>query len=234
MVAEAEAAQAIVPLREQEAAKGAVLHRFKVAQETLEREAERTAVRQRELASRVEQLGRDLAREDSLIAEAKEAMSRLDGEAQSLVNTTRLASDFEQQALAAYDAAGAALKVAEARLTERTTAAADARARRQSLEAQKAERQREVAKLERQLIALDAQTREIIGRAPDASKLQIGRGNRPALDGADRRHRGADIGRGRRRAGRGAEAKASSEAAADLALVCRVSSRPKWIPWPSS
>src|SRR5581483_8503366 len=65
-----------------------------------------------------------------------------------------------------------ALEAAEARLAERTTAAAEARARRQSLEARKNERREQIAKLERQLLALETQTREIIGRAPDASKLK--------------------------------------------------------------
>ena len=65
------------PLRDQEAAKGAVLHRFKVEQENLEREAQRTADRRRELEARVEQLERDRAREESLIAEAKETLARL-------------------------------------------------------------------------------------------------------------------------------------------------------------
>jgi chromosome segregation protein len=172
VVAEAEAADKIQPLREQEAAKGAVLHRFKVEQDNLEREAQRAAARQRELEGRVAQLGRDLAREESLIAEAKETLARLDAETQSLANTTRLAADFEQKALADYDAADSALKVAEVRLADLTIRTAEARARRQSIEAQRGERQAQVAKLERQMVALDAQTREIVGRAPDASKLK--------------------------------------------------------------
>ena len=172
VVAEAEAADKIQPLREQEAAKGAVLHRFKVEQENLEREAQRAAARQRELEGRIAQLGRDLAREESLIAEAKETLARLDTETESLANTTRLAADFEQKALADYDAADSALKVAEVRLADLTTRTAETRARRQSLESQRAERQGQVTKLERQMVALDAQTREIVGRAPDASKLK--------------------------------------------------------------
>ena len=91
---------------------------------------------------------------------------------QSLANTTRLAADFEQKALADYDTADAALKVAEVRLADLTTRTAETRARRQSLETQRAERQGQVTKLERQMVALDAQTREIVGRAPDASKLK--------------------------------------------------------------
>jgi chromosome segregation protein len=172
VVAEAEAAEKLQPLRDQEAAKGAILHRFKVEQENLEREARRNAERLQELEARVEQLIRDRAREEALIAEAKETLVRLQGELESLANTDKLAADFEAKALAAYDAADAALKNAEARLAQATTAAAEARARRQSTEAQLRERQERAAKLERQLAALEAQTREIIGRAPDASKLK--------------------------------------------------------------
>jgi chromosome segregation protein len=170
--AEADAAAQLQPLRDQEAAKGAILARFKIEQDNLEREAQRTADRQRELEARVEQLNRDMAREETLIAEAKETLERLEAEIASLANTARLAADFEQKALAAHDQAETALEVAETRLSEVTTAAAEARARRQSLETQKRERTDRVAKLERQLLALETQTREIVGRAPDASKLK--------------------------------------------------------------
>jgi chromosome segregation protein len=172
VAAEAEAAAAIQPLREQEAAKGAVLHRFKVEHDNLEREAQRTAERLRELEGRVAQLARDREREESLIAEAKETLARLEAETASLKSTEKLAAEFEQKALAAYDESEAALGGAETRLSELTNAVAQARARRQSLEAQLRERQERASKLERQLAALETQTREIVGRAPDASKLK--------------------------------------------------------------
>ncbi|RTL72687.1 MAG: chromosome segregation protein SMC [Hyphomicrobiales bacterium] len=170
--AEIEAASAIPALREEEAAKAAVLHRFKVEQENLEREAKRMADRQAELEARLAQLKRDYAREESLIAEAKETIARLDTEAESIASTGKLAAEFEQKALAAYDEAETTLKTAEQRLSALTTKTAEARAHRQSLERQRAERKEQVGKLERQLIALDGQFREIVGRAPDASKLQ--------------------------------------------------------------
>jgi chromosome segregation protein len=170
--AEAEAAASIQPLREQEAAKGAVLHRFKVEHENLEREAQRTDERRRELQDRLAQLERDRAREEQLIVEAKETLARLEAETASLASTEKLAAEFEQKALAAYDESEAALKTAETRLSELTGAVAEARAHRQSLEAQLRERRERAAKLERQLVALDQQTREIVGRAPDASKLK--------------------------------------------------------------
>jgi chromosome segregation protein len=169
---EAETAEGLQPLREIEAAKGAVLARFRLEQEALEREAERTADRQRDLEERGAQLKRDLARERSLIGEAKETLERIEAERISLANTAQLATGFEQKALKACDEAEAALKAAEARLRELTTATADARARRTSLEQQRGERRAQIAKLQRQLAALEAQTREIIGRAPDASKLK--------------------------------------------------------------
>src|SRR5262245_46954490 len=172
VTAEAEAAAAIPPLREQEAAKGAVLHRFKVEHDNLEREAQRAAERLRELEGRMAQLERDKAREESLIEEAKDTLARLDAETVSLASTAKLAAEFEQKALAAYDESEAALGSAEARLSELTNAVAQARARRQSLEGQLRERQERAGKLERQLVALEQQTREIIGRAPDASKLK--------------------------------------------------------------
>ncbi|HEY1246776.1 MAG TPA: AAA family ATPase [Hyphomicrobiaceae bacterium] len=172
VTAEAEAAARIQPLREQEAAKGAVLHRFRVERDNLEREAQRTAERLRELEGRVAQLARDKAREESLIAEASETLARLEAETVSLESTARLAAEFEQKALVAYDGSEAALAGAEVHLSEMTHAVAQARARRQSLEGQLRERQERAAKLERQLVALQQQTREIVGRAPDASKLK--------------------------------------------------------------
>ena len=170
--AEAESGAQLQPLRDQEAAKGAVLARFKIEQDNLEREASRTADRGRELEARVGQLARDMGREETLITEAKETLEHLEAELASLANTARLAADFEQKALAAHDQAEVELADAETRLSALTTAAADARARRQSLEAQSRERRDQVAKLERQLVGLEAQTREIVGRAPDASKLK--------------------------------------------------------------
>ena len=169
---EAEAAAGIQPLREREAAKGAVLHRFKVEYENLEREAQRTDERRRELEGRLAQLERDRAREEHLIVEAKETLARLEAETASLASTEKLAAEFERKALAAYDESETALRTAEARLSELTGAVAEARAHRQSLEARLGERRERAAKLERQFVALEQQTREIVGRAPDASKLK--------------------------------------------------------------
>ena len=191
MRAEAEAAEQLQPLRDQEAAKGAVLHRFKIEQENLEREAQRTAERRRELEARVEQLTRDRAREEALIAEAKETLARLEGEMESLANTDKLAAEFEQKALAAYDEAddrpqgrrGAARRAHHGR---RRGARAPPEHRGAAARAPGAR-----AKLERQLDG--ARSADARDRRPRAGCLQAQgrRRGRPAADGRHRRHRGS-------------------------------------------
>jgi len=64
---------------------------------------------------------------------------------------------------------------------------AEARAKRRSLEASEAERKEAIAKIERQLLALGAQARDVAGRAPDAVKLAAitEEGQRLAREGAE-------------------------------------------------
>jgi chromosome segregation protein len=219
LTAEAEAAAAIQPLREQEAAKGAVLHRFKVEHDNLEREAQRSAERLRELEGRVAQVERDKAREESLIEEARDTQARLEAEAVSLKSTAKLAAEFEQKALAAYDESEAALGSAEARLSDLTHAVAQVRARRQSLEGQLRERQERAAKLQSQLVALEQQTREIVGRAPDAAKLKAATevGQKLMADIAE--IEGMTVGAEEAVQAAAAQAKASSDAAAQAMLA---------------
>ena len=81
-----------------------------------------------------------MAREQSLIAEAKETLARLDAETGSLANTARLAADFEQKALVAFDEAESTLKSRRGAPELADDGTAEARARRQTLEKQKAER----------------------------------------------------------------------------------------------
>src|SRR5499427_6417881 len=63
MRAEADTAAGMQPLRDAEAAKGAALARLRLEQENMEREAQRTLDRQKELEARIDQLNRDMQRE---------------------------------------------------------------------------------------------------------------------------------------------------------------------------
>ena len=168
---EARLAERMDPLREEEGKRAAILGRLRVEQENFEREAARAAERERELRARAEQLGSDTAREEALIAEAREILADLGSEIEALGAAEAKAGDSEREARARLESAQDALRGAEAKLTELTTKVAEHRARKQTLDASLSERQGSLAKLGRQLTELGAQAREIAGRAPDAEKL---------------------------------------------------------------
>ncbi|MBZ0208342.1 MAG: AAA family ATPase, partial [Hyphomicrobium sp.] len=168
---EARLAERMDPLREQEAKRAAVLGRLRIEQENFEREAARAAERERELRARAEQLTGDAAREEALIAEARQILADLGAEIEGLASAEAEAGEAEHGARARLESAQAALREAETKLAELTTKVAEHRARKQSVEAGLAERQGVIAKLTRQLAELQTQAREIAGRAPDAEKL---------------------------------------------------------------
>jgi len=171
LAGEARLAEAMGPLREEEAKRAAVVGRLRLEQETLEQEAMRSAERVRELKARVAQLDGDIAREQALIAEAREILSGLEAEVEALQAAEAGADASEREAQEKLSSSKSELKSAEARLAELTAEVAERRARRQALDASLAERQETVAKLEGQIGELDGQAREIAGRAPDAEKL---------------------------------------------------------------
>ena len=169
---EAQRAEAMGPLREEEARRGAALARIRIEQETFEKEARRLADRQRELMARAEQMQRDIAREQQLVAEAREIIDRLAGEAYTITVESESGVVAEEAGRERLGSAEAALGVAEARLGELTRRAIEARARRRSLESAHAERIGHVRRIEQQLVTLAAQARDIAAKAPDAERLQ--------------------------------------------------------------
>ena len=81
---QAEAAEKLQPLRDEEAARAAVLHRLSVERDALEREEARAKARQAELETRLAQASRDLAREEEHIAEAEGMLRGLGEEGRRL------------------------------------------------------------------------------------------------------------------------------------------------------
>ena len=169
---EARLAEALNPLREAEAKRAAALGRLRIEQENFEREAERAAERERELRARADQLAGDSAREEALIAEARDILDDLEGEIEALTDADTQTEEAARAARERLEEAQETLREAEAQLAELTTKVADHNARKRSAEANLAERQGMIAKLTRQLSELQGQAREIAGRAPDAEKLQ--------------------------------------------------------------
>jgi len=153
---QAEAAEKLQPLRDEEAARAAVLHRLSVERDALEREEARAKARQAELETRLAQASRDLAREEEHIAEAEGMLRGLGDERRRLEKASSRA--HEEPALREAAAkAKATLEAAELALREATTLLAEARAERGRLDGEKTELQGRIAKLEAQAGELEQQ-----------------------------------------------------------------------------
>ena len=172
--AEAETAAQLQPLRDQEAAKGAVLHRFKIEQDNLEREAQRTADRQpRAGGPRRAAQARPGARGDADRRGQGDAGSASRARSPRSPTPARWRRTSSRRRWPPTTRPETALKArrgppqrAHHRGGRGARAPAEPGTRRRASAGSRSH------KLERQLVGLEAQTREIVGRAPDASKLK--------------------------------------------------------------
>ena len=141
-------------LRDEEAARAAVLHRLSVERDALEREEARAKARQAELETRLAQASRDLAREEEHIAEAEGMLRGL----------ARKAAGSPWRVRATTRSRSCARRLRERRQSSRgraglaaaTTALAEARAERRRLEGEKAEHRAAWRGLEAQAVELAA------------------------------------------------------------------------------
>ncbi len=110
------AAAAMPPLREEEARRGAALHRIALAREALESEEKRAKERAAELERRIAQFAGDLAREEALIADAAGVMERLAAEDADLAEQADQAEEDAAQARELEEGAERRLASAESEL----------------------------------------------------------------------------------------------------------------------
>ena len=164
-------AETVPPLRDSEAAKAATVARFKIEQDNLEREAERAAVRTKDLEARAKQLETDLARESGFFTEAKETLVRLDADLAAIREAESAEAKNEAEARETLTNAEQAQSDADANFAEVTHRAAEARAKLKSLETELNDRKDTVGKITRQLASLASQIRDIADRAPDSEKI---------------------------------------------------------------
>jgi chromosome segregation protein len=153
---QAEAAEKLQPLRDEEAARAAVLHRLSVDRDALEREEARAKARQAELETRLAQASRDLAREEEHIAEAEGILRGL-GEEKRRLEAASSRDHEEPRLRGAAATAKQTLDAAETALREATNFLAEARAKRGRLEAEKTEIETLIGKLEAQANELAAE-----------------------------------------------------------------------------
>ena len=146
---QAEIAEKLQPLRDEEAARAAVLHRLSVERDALEREEARAKARQAELETRLAQASRDLAREEEHIAEAEGQIRRIEHETRRL--TEAGSRDHEEPQLREAAAiAASALSAAECAFSAATEDLARARAERRRIDVEQSEFEKRIALLERQ------------------------------------------------------------------------------------
>src|SRR5262245_14239414 len=168
---QAEAAEKLQPLRDEEAARAAVLHRLSAERDAIDREEARATARQAELETRLAQASRDLAREEEHIAEAEGILRRL-GEEKRRLEAASSRDHEEPQLRAASAKAKAALDEAETTLRAATTALAEARAKRGQHEGEKSELQARMARLEAQAGEIEAELARAETESGSGGQLQ--------------------------------------------------------------
>ncbi len=149
------AAADLPALREDEARRGAALHRITLARDALEAEEKRASEREAELERRAAQFVRDVQREEALIADAAGVIERLAAEGASLAEDLDAAGLVAADARQREEAAQAKLATAEAELAEAQAASSDLNARRHALGAAAAEEGRRLARLEAELAGIE-------------------------------------------------------------------------------
>ena len=135
--ARSEIAASLPPLRTSEAEKAAEYQRLALGREELDREEARVTDALTQLANRQNQLTQDIARETSLLDDAKSAVARLADEAESLAVQIAEASPQQAAAKDVLEAARLTASQNEANLAEASAALRAAATTRHSLASRK-------------------------------------------------------------------------------------------------
>jgi len=154
--AQADAATALPPLRNDEAGAAAALQRLRVAHDALNAEAERVAAAQADARTRLQQTEADLARERGRKGDAEAAIADLDGQRATLEQERVGEDERANVARQARDDALGATTTAEAEHERLMRKVADDEALRDSVD-------REIAEFEDRLRRLAARREEVAG-----------------------------------------------------------------------
>ena len=157
--------EAIKPLRDEEMAASAILHRLSVERDRLDHEARRIEAETARLAETLRRIDADRAREEIIVEDAKTALERLTQESTRLEAEIAAAPERTPQLEAAWKLAESERARTEAELMRLNAEAAADQARREAAQGRVA----------------DAQSR--VGRAGRA--LDMAKTDRAALGGAD-------------------------------------------------
>ncbi|KAG1648939.1 Chromosome partition protein Smc [Nymphon striatum] len=128
------AQKALPPLRDAEMVAAAVLQRLTIARDQLDSEAGRLRARKAEYEQRIAQLSEDIAREERMVAENADILTRLAQEETTLKSQEEGASDREAALALKVEEAKKASEVSEADLATLTAERAEALALRTQLQ----------------------------------------------------------------------------------------------------
>jgi chromosome segregation protein len=167
----AEAAAALPPLRAAESEIRTALERHRVAQEQIAAEEERARSALTEAATRLSQIGQDLAHAERLRNDSGAAESRLALEEAALTDADSGHAARAEAARATVAEAAESVRIAEAEANGTTEAAAEANARAQAVARQLAEVEQRCRRLDAQLGQVRAERDRIGSQAVDAALL---------------------------------------------------------------
>ena len=134
-------------LRQSEASSAAELQRLVIARQTLEDEERRIAAQLANADARLQQVASDIVREESLAADAREALARLEDERAVLAEAQTQEGAAREEAEAALNAVSADVAARESELTQLTQRIAAEEAERASLLRQRDEAATRLARL---------------------------------------------------------------------------------------
>ena len=169
--AQLEAAEAVPPLRQTEAAAAAALHRLSVARDSLEAEGARIAQQTARSESSLSQLQLDQTREAAHISDSDHALQQLEQERQEL-EAAHAKQHGQGDALREQVAQAAAiLKTSEAALDAATRRLADLTAQRESLTREATQTRQRFDRLTQQLGAVTQERAQLQSEMPAAPQM---------------------------------------------------------------
>jgi chromosome segregation protein len=150
-VAATEAEAAIRPLRDEETAAAAVLHRLAIEKDRLDRELEGAGAELERLRAELARIGADAAREGQIVEDAGRALSRLETETAEIEQEIAAAPERLPELAAAAESAEVARQAADGEVERLATAAAARQAERRAAETRVEEARGRLSRTQRAL-----------------------------------------------------------------------------------
>lgn len=160
---QADAAEALPPLRDAEARAAAALHRLNAERESLDAEEARALKTREYLQTRATQITEDLAHERTVVADAGGAIKRLAEEEEGLLDERGRQSEFDHEVTALVEQASETLARRETVLDELTSRLAELVAQRSAFASGIEDADRRITRLAHQQAEVEAEQESLGG-----------------------------------------------------------------------